>query len=233
MTSVWSQSGGVTPNPSYAVLPGSGSAGLVWERAASELGARIFPLPDERDVAGMCETLLGDIERMPRPLVLVGSSLGALVALELADRTPVDALVLIAAGFGIDVHPSVLKRIAANPPGLLRTMSRGVVADGAAESVTELVERDFETRGQAVLLRHMTVLAGHRPQPPADPPPTLVLWGSQDPGVPLTAHVELALQCRGVLVPVAQAGHLPYLEQPEVTVRWIRAASHLLELTSA
>ena len=224
----------MTPGLSYAVLPGSGSAGLVWERAASELGcARIFPLPDERDVAAMCEALLGDIERMPRPRVLVGSSLGALVALELADRTPVDALVLIAAGFGIDVHPSVLKRIAANPPGLLREMSIGVVAAGTDESVTELVERDFEARGQAVLLRHMKVLARHRPRPPADPPPTLVLWGSQDPAVTLAAHAELALQCGGMLVPVAQAGHLPYLEQPEVTVSWIRAASQLFELTSA
>jgi pimeloyl-ACP methyl ester carboxylesterase len=223
----------VTPDPSYAVLPGSGSAGLVWERAASELGhARIFPLPDERDVAAMSAALLGGIEAMPRPLVLVGSSLGALVALELADRTPVDGLVLIAAGFGIDVHPSVLRRIAASPPGLLRAMARGVVADATDESVTGLIERDFEVRGQEVLLRHMTVLAGHRARPPVDPPPTVVVWGSQDPGVPLAAHAELALQCGGVLVPVARAGHLPYLEQAEVTVRWIRAAMRLTELKS-
>jgi pimeloyl-ACP methyl ester carboxylesterase len=180
----------------------------------------------------MSAALLGDIERMPRPLVLVGSSLGALVALDLAERTPVDALVLISAGFGVDVGPSVLTRIAANPPGLLRAMSRGVVADETDESVIELIERDFEARGQGVLLRHMTVLAGHRAQAPADPPPTLVVWGSQDPGVPLAAHVELALQCRGALVPVARAGHLPYLEQPDVTVGWIRAAARWIELNS-
>jgi pimeloyl-ACP methyl ester carboxylesterase len=176
----------------------------------------------------MCATLLGSIEELPRPRVVVGSSLGALVALELARRTPVDALVLIAAGFGIDVHPAVLRRIAANPPGLLRAMATSVVADPDDQAVTELVERDFAARGQAVLLRHMTVLAAHRPQPLAEPPPTLVLWGAQDPGVPLAAHVELALRCRGVLVPVAAAGHLPYLEQPEATGRWIRAAAEFL-----
>lgn len=157
----------------YALLPGSGSAGLVWEPVAAQLqGATVLPLPDERDVAAMAAALAPSIEALPRPRVLVGSSLGALVALELA----------------------------------------------------RLITRDFEARGQAVLLRHMRVLAGHRPEPLADPPPTLVLWGTQDPGVSLAAHVELALGCDGLLVPIADAGHLSYLERPLDTVRWIRRA---------
>lgn len=209
----------------YVVLPGAGSAGLVWDGAAADLGnATVLALPDEPDVAAMGDALQQRIESVPRPRVLVGSSLGALVALELARRLPVDGLVLIAAGFGIKVHPAVLARIAADPPGLLWEMARGVVADGDDGPATELIRRDYEARGQAVLLSHMTVLAAHRPEPLAHPPPTVVIWGAQDPGVPLAAHVELTLRCQGLLVPIADSGHLPYLEQREETVRWIRWA---------
>jgi pimeloyl-ACP methyl ester carboxylesterase len=73
----------------------------------------------------------------------------------------------------------------------------------------------------------MTVLAGHRPDALAEPPPTVVVWGAQDPGVPLAGHVELAVRCRGLLVPIAGAGHLPYLEQPEETLGWIRWAGRM------
>jgi pimeloyl-ACP methyl ester carboxylesterase len=213
----------------HAVVPGSGSAGLVWGPAAAELpGAIVLPLPDEASVPAMAALLGPRVQALPRPRVVVGSSLGALVALELARSVPIDALVLIAAGFGIDVHPSVLARIAANPPDLLAEMSRGVLADSAPEALVEVVARDFEARGVAVLLNHMQVLSEHRPEPLADPPPTIVLWGTEDPGVPLGAHVELALRCRGLLAPIAGAGHLPYLERPKETVRWIVAAECLL-----
>jgi pimeloyl-ACP methyl ester carboxylesterase len=211
----------------HAVLPGSGSAGLVWEPAAAKLpDALVLPLPDEPSVPAMAASLRPRVQSLPRPRILVGSSLGALVALELARSLPVDALVLVAAGFGIDVHPSVLARIAANPPGLLTDMARGVLAASARGPLAEVVARDFEARGAEVLLSHMQVLSEHRPEPLAGPPPTIVLWGTQDPGVPLSAHVELALRCHGLLVPIAGAGHLPYLERPEETVRWITAAGH-------
>lgn len=209
----------------YAVLPGSGSSGLVWEQAAADLGtATVLPLPDRPSVAAMAAELAPDLEALRRPRVLVGSSLGALVAIELARGVPVEGLVLIAAGFGVEVHRSVLARIGANGPGLLHDMASGVVADAGDERVTQLVLRDFQIRGQGVLLRHMTVLAQHAPQPLTDPPPTLVLWGAKDPGVSLAAHAELALRLDGLLVPIDGAGHLPYLERPQETVRWIRWA---------
>jgi len=212
--------------PVYAVLPGSGSAGLVWEPAAAELrDAVILPLPDEPDVPAIAAALESEVRQISQRPVLVGSSLGALVALELARTVPVRALVLIAAGFGIEVDSSVLARIAADPPDLLRAMARGVVANPDDEVVVEVVARDFETRGQPVLLRHMRALASHRPEPLADPPPTMVLWGTRDPGVPLEDHARLALRCSGLLVPIADAGHLPYLEQTHETVTWIRRAA--------
>jgi pimeloyl-ACP methyl ester carboxylesterase len=211
---------------SYTVLPGAGSAGLVWAPAAARLaGAVVLPLPDEPDVTAMAAALAGRVGQRPGRRILVGSSLGALVAIEIARSVRVSALVLIAAGFGITVGRPILRRIAASPPGLLAALARGLVADPADRASVDLITRDFEARGQPLLLRHMRVLAAHRPQPLAAPPPTLVLCGARDPGVPLAGHAELALRCAGLLVPIAGAGHLPYLERPEETVRWIRAAS--------
>ena len=186
--------------------------------------AIVLPLPDQPSVAAMAAELAPRIEALRAPIVLVGSSLGALVALELARDVAVDGLVLIAAGFGVEVHRSVLARIDADPPDLLPEMARGVVADADDEPMTRLILRDFETRGRGVLLRHMIVLAEHSPEPLADPPPTLVLWGTRDPGCRWPHMLSWRCGCDGLLVPIAGAGHLPYLERPEATIRWIRWA---------
>jgi pimeloyl-ACP methyl ester carboxylesterase len=213
---------------SYVVLPGSGSAGLVWERAAADLAdTAVLPLPDEPDVDRIAAALEPEVRDASERPVLVGSSLGALVALALAPTVRPRALVLIAAGFGIDVHPSVITRIAADPPDLIASMARGVVADPNDAAVVDVVERDFAARGQPVLLRHMRALAEHRPAVPPTLPPTLVVWGTRDPGVSLRAHAELAMRCSGTLVPIAGAGHLPYLERTRETVAWIRLAREL------
>jgi pimeloyl-ACP methyl ester carboxylesterase len=190
----------------------------------------VLPLPDEPDVPAMAAALEDRVRRLSAGPVLVGSSLGALVAIELARRVRAAALVLIAAGFGIKVNQRVLAAIAASPPGLLPELAGRLVADREDQASIDLIARDFAARGQPVLLRHMHVLAGHRPRPLAGPPPTLVLCGIDDPGVSLADHAELALRCGGLLAPIAAAGHLPYLERPDETVRWIkgfaRAAAH-------
>ena len=128
---------------SYAVIPGAGSAGLVWEPAAAELRAVVLPAPDAADVATMARTLAPEVAALPRPRVLVGSSLGAQIALEIARDVELDALVLIAAGFGIDVDDVVLDRIADNPPDLLRRLACQVVADATDESVVDARAGDF------------------------------------------------------------------------------------------
>lgn len=211
--------------PSYAMICGSGSAGHVWQPVAAELGGVVLRAPDEPDVAAMAARLRGEIEALAAPRVLLGASLGALIALELARDTALDALILVAAGFGIAVSPAVLDTIAANGPGMLERMARGVVADPGDDAIVAGVRRDFEACGPELLLRHMQALAGHRPEPPDDLPPTFVLWGARDPGVPLKDHAELALRCRAPLLPITDAGHVPYFERPEATLRWIRAAA--------
>jgi pimeloyl-ACP methyl ester carboxylesterase len=191
---------------------------------ATVLDGIVLQAPDEPAVPAMAAALRPEIERLSRPRVVMGSSLGALIALELARHVPIDALILVAAGFGITISPAVLDTIAANAPGMLEQMARGVVADRHDDAIVEGVTRDFEGCGPQLLLRHMQALARHRPEPPSDLPPTFVLWGTRDPGVPLADHAELAIRCGAPLLPIADAGHVPYFEQPEATLQWIRKA---------
>ena len=206
----------------YLVIPGAGSSGLAWEEAADLLSAPIVPVPDAPDVAAMAAEVEPEIAAIPRPRVLIGTSLGAMVALEVARRVELDALVLVAAGFGITVADSVLEWVTANPPDLLDKMSRSGLADRGDERAIAIRLEDFQRRGQPVLLRHLTALGAYRPEPLEHPPPTVVLWGEHDHAVPLADHAELALRCGGVLVPIAGAGHAPFLEQPERVVGAIR-----------
>jgi pimeloyl-ACP methyl ester carboxylesterase len=210
--------------PAYAMICGSGSSGHVWQPVSAALGGIVLRAPDEPDVPSMAAALRHEIEALAAPRVVLGASLGALIALELARGTAIDALVLVAAGFGIAISPAVLDTIAANAPGMLERMARGVVADRGDDAIVAGVTRDFEACGPELLFRHMQVLSRHRPEPPADLPPTFVLWGARDPGVPLVDHAELAVRCGAPLLPIADAGHVPYFERPEATLRWIRAA---------
>ena len=204
------------------VIPGAGSAGLAWQDAAALLGARIVPVPDAPDVAAMAALVEPEVSAAARPRVLIGTSLGAMVALELARRVELDALVLVAAGFGIAVADSVLEWVAANPPDLLEKMSRSGLADREDERVIAIRLEDFRRRGQPVLARHLAALGAYRPEPLDDPPPTLVIWGEHDRAVPRADHEELARRCGGELVTIAGAGHAPFLEQPEHVVAAIR-----------
>jgi pimeloyl-ACP methyl ester carboxylesterase len=210
--------------PAYAIICGSGSSGLAWDAVATELRALVLPAPDAPDVSAMAAVLAPAVAALARPRVLIGSSLGALIALELARDTHVDSLILVSAGFGIAVAPAVLEEIATADAGLLDRMARGIVANASDADLVAAVRHDFEGCPPKLLLHHMRVLAAHRPRPPADLPPTFVLWGMQDPGVPLAAHAELAARCGAPLLPIAGAGHVPYLEQPRATLDWIRTA---------
>jgi pimeloyl-ACP methyl ester carboxylesterase len=206
---------------------------LGWEAAAERLDAVVLPVPDEPGVIAMAAALEPVIADVPRPRVIVGTSLGAMVAIEVARRIDVDGLVLIAAGFGIAVADSVLEWVAANPPDLLEKLARIGLADRSDRELAAIRLADFAARGQPVLLNHLRALAAYRPEPLESPPPTLVLWGQLDHGVPLADHAELALRCNGVLVPIEGAGHAPFLERPEETVAWIRQSERLIFMNAS
>ena len=213
--------------PSYVVIPGGGSAGLTWSEVAGELGAVVLRAPDEACIPGMAAGLKGAIRELPRPRVLIGASMGAMVSLEVARDVEVDALVLIAAGFGIEVGDRLVDWMKRNPPGILEKMAKICIADSEDSAKIEALVADYEAGGHARHIRQVQAMAAYEPEALPDPPPTLVLWGVHDSAVLLEDHVRLALECRGALVPIADAAHVPYYEQPAATAHWIRQAAFL------
>lgn len=212
----------VTP---FAVIAGAGSAGLTWRPVASEVDALVLPLPAADDVAGMAAILAPQVANLPEPRVLVGTSVGGMVALEIARTTRVQALVMVAAGFGITVSESALAWLEANPPDLHPKLARLCLADRTHSAHIAALVADYDACGQPAHLRQIRAVARYRPEPLDSPPPTLVLWGESDRAIPLADHLELTLRCRGALVPIAGAAHVPFLEQPGVVVKWLRRAA--------
>jgi pimeloyl-ACP methyl ester carboxylesterase len=204
----------------YVLLPGAGSAGTVWAGVAEELGAEARPLPDRPDVVAMAAEVLDSLGSAPDPIVLVGASLGAMVALEIARARPVAGMVLMAAGPGIYVDPRVLARVK-DPNVDLARIARSGLADGR-EGLVATRLADLRAVPPGLLGRHLGALAAHRPAPLADPPPTVVLWGQEDRSVPLDDHIALAVACRGAIRPLPGVGHAAYLEAPGEVVRWAR-----------
>jgi pimeloyl-ACP methyl ester carboxylesterase len=219
--------------PTYAVIPGAGCAGLTWSAVAGELGAEILKVPDEPDLVSMAAGLQATVAAMPAPRVLVGASFGAMVALEIARDVEVDALVLVAAGFGITVSQRLIDWMVRNPPDLWPKMAKICLGGRKDPELIEAIVADYVAGGLAEHIRDSSALAAYRPEPLPDPPPTIVLWGMEDPAVPRDDHVELAARCRGALVPIADAAHLPFLEQPGTTLEWIRQAGTLARIRGA
>jgi pimeloyl-ACP methyl ester carboxylesterase len=210
---------------SFAAIGGAGGAGGLWTEMAGRIDVRVFPLPDQPDVPSMARSIEDRIAALPEPRVLAGASAGAMVALEVARRIPIQALVLLSAGWGIEVSDSALDWVRRNPPDLHRKLAKICLADRDNEERLRFIEADYDACTQPVHLRHLEALARHRPQSLTAPPPTLVLWGMADRAVPMADHLELARQCGGALVPIAGAAHVPYFEQPEAVAHWLRLAA--------
>lgn len=203
-----------------AILPGAGSDGGPWSAVAEQLDAEIVELPDSEDVARMAQ-LVGEKLGAGEEIVLVGASLGAMVALQLAQRRTIAGLVLMAAGFGVHVAPEVLDRFDDAAPDLLERVAAGGLGRREPELVRARLD-DFERRGVDVLARHLRALAAYRPTAPTTVIPTVVLHGELDRAVPLADHLELTIQTNGLLRPLRGVGHSLYLEAPDEVVRWTR-----------
>ncbi len=218
--------------PAYVIIPGAGSAGLTWGPVARELDALVIPMPDADDVPTMASMMAPRVAALPQPRVLVGASAGGMVVLEVARRVPVQALVVAAAGFGITVSESAVDWMAQNPPDLHQKLARLCLANREDGERLKILVQDYDACGQAVHLRQIRAIARYRPQPLADPPPALVLWGMKDRAVPFDDHLELALRLRGALVPIDGAAHVPFFEQPDAALRWLRHAGAMAVRTA-
>ena len=209
-------------------VPGAGSSGMTWRPVLDLIDMRVLPVPDASTVEAMADELAGHCMDPRRPRLVVAASLGEMVALELTKRVRVDALVLAAAGPGITVAPSLLDWLV-NGVDVLAKVAASSLWNPDDLPAYELAVADLESRGREQLCRHLSVLSEYRLETVPTVPTVIVAWGVHDRAVPLGDHVELATRLGGLLAPVQNAAHLPFLEEPAAFVAQVRRALLLMD----
>ena len=174
---------------------------MTWRPAAESLAAHVLPLPSlGGDVFALAAELAPAVAALPEPRVLVGTSAGGMAAIEIARQVPVQALVFVAAGFGITVSESALQWLIENPPDLHQKLARICLYDRTDKERQALIVADYEACGRPAHLAQLKAVAAYRPEPLPAPPATLVLWGEHDRAIPLEDHLEYVatfVRCRG------------------------------------
>ena len=184
-------------------LPGHGAAGMDVGDGAIE------------NLAQSVATALDD--RAPKPLHVVGHSLGGAVAMALARIRPglVRSLILIApVGLGAGVDPEFLAAYPelSAPDDAMALMRRLVARDGLISKL--MVKRALDQLGRdgsrAALRKIARGIAEARAQD-VGASPRLVVWGREDAINPL---IEAKLDAfGGERLIVEGAGHLPHIER--------------------
>lgn len=196
-----------------------------------------------RQMSGLLDSL-----RVGGPVDVIGISFGAAIVTELADRAPerVRSLVYVDPVFNTGRQLPPRERSA-------RAWSWYMVVKGGTRAMAAGQPDDFfyphrhpdwiaryrvqfQFKGTREALRRTRAAIAVAPtqleqirRVGAHARPVLVVWGRQDSGASFEESGELMpLLPRGTLLPVDSAGHLPYLDQPDVVVpavaRFLRAA---------
>lgn len=249
--------------PAIVLIHGLGGAASNWIELAPQLARdqRVLvpdlpghggssPLPAAPNLEPYADRLGLVLEReQMTPVVVVGHSLGCVVALRLAMRRPelVSGLVLIsAAGIGSGTRRArqALQLASLVRPGRLLAPHRARIARSAR--LRALVWGPWATPdGTAVsplategLLEgpalHTDIGSAAMALTADDPRlelervscPSLLVWGARDPQVPIDDAFEYARRLRAPLRVVAGAGHLVIAERPEACLDAIREFLH-------
>jgi len=181
------------------------------------------------------------IEQFDEPPVVIGHSLGALIAQQLLGRVRMRGLIMLA-----PVPPEGMflstPRLLAGEPALYTRLVEGLRSSAVAdfEPIKQLVfsERstpsDVAWHGARMVLEPIAVLLdAHLPYPTLSAyllrTPTLVVGADQDRLVPIDVSMRTALYHGGEHVTVRGHGHLMHLEGGAeeiagVVSRWLQAA---------
>jgi pimeloyl-ACP methyl ester carboxylesterase len=205
-------------------LPGAGGGASLWAPLATRFGGRVVPLPRARSVATIADALSAEVVDAREPPLLVGNSLGALVAIELARRAPVAGLFLLAAGWEFPVADSVLAA-AEGATARARTYARiadRCLAPTADSDLLAAVAADFAGREPGTLADHLVAIRDHQ-QPDLGPqaPPTMLIAGGRDRSVTLRDQVELAGHLKAMFVQIPESAHMPFVDHREEVALWL------------
>jgi 3-oxoadipate enol-lactonase len=192
-------------------------------------------LPVTPDTFSM-ETWVDDLgalvaERVREPVVLLGHSMGTILALKAWAAWPERIRGLIFVGGLPQVAPRIRDRLSDRVRALEgtrdligwgQTVSPGVFSPGTFRHRPEVVaafERQFETQAVGTYVRCCQILLAANAEPVVNTVgvPCVAITGEHDQYAPPAAVAEFLQQIpqRPRLEVLADCGHLPFLEQPE------------------
>ncbi|MFF2060911.1 alpha/beta fold hydrolase [Streptomyces sp. NPDC058200] len=208
--------------------------------AAAAARDRLLPRTTQEDVEGDegVEEGGAGAGRPGGGVDVVGSGLGALVALALALDRPSRVRSLTLAGFPPATGPAAAGRLA-HTEAALRRDGTALFARGYTDSTllsTDPARRDLLYRSMAATrpdtllnsLRATLGWTGHAPPRPLGLP-CLILRGAHDDRISADAAATLAGQLGGTAAEVPGAGHLAYLDDPSAFAAALAAFHHTLE----
>lgn len=196
----------------------------MYRKVIAAMGDRISPsvlLSPKRTLSESCADILA---RAPEKFVLVGTSYGGNLALEIALAAPerVTGLWLMGCDPGPPQKggPDLAAGLEATPDAVINLLAGLVVRPVDTASATtfrEMAERVGGAAG-AAQARALSVRMDRTERLGELNMPTLLTWGADDPLVPPSVGEAMSASIRdAVFQLLPQCGHLPTLEQPTQT----------------
>jgi pimeloyl-ACP methyl ester carboxylesterase len=212
------------------MIPALGCDGRLYAEIEPRLSdvAEPVTIVADRDAMGACVQQV--LEQTPEKFIILGTSFGGRVALEVAFAAPqrVQGLVVIGAGAGVAADPSAGFRRAERLRGsefetvvteMADMISHMPGAKGPATR-TSFVAMAHEMGG-ALMARQSEALARRAdlwPRLGEIACPALMLWGREDQFSPAADGLKMSTALlHGRYAEISECGHFPSLEAPEET----------------
>lgn len=212
------------------MIPALGCDGRLYAEIAPRLSEVVKPILIVADRDTMAACVQQVLEQAPEKFIILGTSFGGRVALEVTFAAPdrVQGLVVIGAGAGVAADPSAGFRRAER----LRGAEFNNVVTEMADMVSHLpgprgnaARESFITMahelGGAVMARQSEALAKRKDlfsRLDEITCPSLMLWGREDQFTAAVEGLKLSTALlHGRYAEISECGHFPSLEAPEET----------------
>jgi pimeloyl-ACP methyl ester carboxylesterase len=212
------------------MIPALGCDGRLYSEIVPQLSdvAEPVTIVADRDEMGACVQQV--LEQAPGKFIILGTSFGGRVALEVAFAAPdrVQGLVVIGAGAGVAADPTAGFRRAERLRGSefenvvteLADMISHLPGANGPKTRTSFVTMAHEMGG-ALMARQSEALAKRKDLTPRLDEitcPSLMLWGREDQFSAAAEGLKLSTALlHGRYAEISECGHFPSLEAPEET----------------